>query len=203
MFLDLLFLAQPSIGSISVLEAVGIMWKALGAIWLVGLFFRRPSLAQQSISSRIFQSSLAFLGFAFLGSEWFRFGWLSAPFVPPATQLQYLGFAMTLAGCLLAIWARVSLGANWSGRVSLQKGHKLVVDGPYALTRHPIYSGFLLAATGTALVIAEARALVGLVLIFLSLAIKISLEEQLMLRAFPQDYPVYRKRVKALIPGVL
>jgi protein-S-isoprenylcysteine O-methyltransferase Ste14 len=32
--------------------------------------------------------------------------------------------------------------------------------------------------------------------------IKMSQEERLMMQAFPGAYPVYRQRVKALIPGV-
>jgi protein-S-isoprenylcysteine O-methyltransferase Ste14 len=55
---------------------------------------------------------------------------------------------------------------------------------------------------GTALVIAEWRAIVGALVIFLAFAAKISQEERLMLQEFPQAYALYRQRVRALIPGV-
>jgi protein-S-isoprenylcysteine O-methyltransferase Ste14 len=33
--------------------------------------------------------------------------------------------------------------------------------------------------------------------------IKLKLEEKLLLRHFPQEYPVYQRQVKALVPFVL
>jgi protein-S-isoprenylcysteine O-methyltransferase Ste14 len=48
----------------------------------------------------------------------------------------------------------------------------------------------------------EWRCVLGIVLIALAFAIKIGQEEKLMLQTFPQAYPQYRQRVKALIPGI-
>lgn len=103
----------------------------------------------------------------------------------------------------MAIWARVTLGGNWSGRVALQRHHELVMDGPYAMARHPMYLGFLMALAGTVVVLGEMRGLLGFGVIVLALCLKMRLEEKLMLRAFPEEYATYRRRVKALIPGVL
>jgi protein-S-isoprenylcysteine O-methyltransferase Ste14 len=74
--------------------------------------------------------------------------------------------------------------------------------GPYAVTRHPIYSGLLLACLGTALAGGEWRCIVGMAMILLAFAIKIGKEEHLMMETFPEAYRQYRRRVKALIPGV-
>ncbi len=60
--------------------------------------------------------------------------------------------------------ARAWLGGNWSAEVTLKQGHELVRDGPYALVRHPIYTGVLLALTGTAVAVGNWRAIIGLVL---------------------------------------
>ena len=92
--------------------------------------------------------------------------------------------------------------SNWSGRVTVKEGHELTVAGPYAIVRHPIYTGLLLAALGTGITIGEARCILGLALLILAFIAKIGQEEQLMLEIFPQAYPTYRLRVKALIPGV-
>jgi protein-S-isoprenylcysteine O-methyltransferase Ste14 len=178
-------------------------WEALGLLWLAGYAFTKPTFRAQPLGSRLFYIALAFLGFVFLGAPWFRRGWLAMRFVPDGPSLGVAGFLLTLAGALFAAWARVTLGANWSGRPGVKVGHELVIKGPYALARHPIYTGLLLAAAGTALAIGEWHSVFGVVLIALALAAKMAHEERLMMQTFPDAYPSYRKRVKALIPGVL
>lgn len=84
----------------------------------------------------------------------------------------------------------------------VKQGHELVTRGPYALTRHPIYTGLLLATVGTAIAVDQVRVLPGLALVAIGLAIKIGQEERLMISAFPNAYPIYRTRVKALFPGI-
>jgi len=200
-----MFLSTFTRGGIDIPSAIVTMWQALGIIWLIGALFRRPVAGslRQSPASVAFQTCLAALGFALMFTDWFHFGWLAARFVSDNLWVQYTGFALTLTGCLFAIWARVVLGGNWSARPSLQQDHTLVEEGPYALARHPIYSGFVCAFLGTILVIGEVRALLGFTVVLSYLILKLTQEEQLMLRAFPRDYPSYRQRVKALIPGVL
>jgi len=178
-------------------------WEALGVLWLIGYAFTKPVIRAQSIGSRLFTIAVAFLGFVFLGGPWLEHGWMAARFVPATHDVGLAGLVLTVAGALFAAWARVTLGANWSGRATVKAGHELVVTGPYALARHPIYSGLLLAIAGTALAIGEWRCIGGILLIFIAFAAKMSQEERLMMQAFPQAYPDYRQRVKALIPGVL
>jgi protein-S-isoprenylcysteine O-methyltransferase Ste14 len=142
------------------------------------------------------------LGFGLLGSNWFRQGWLAIRFVPANDAVGLAGMVLTMAGCLFAIWARLALGGNWSGRATVKEGHTLIVKGPYAIARHPIYTGLLLASIGTALAIGEWRCILGLFVIGMMFLVKMSQEERLMMETFPAAYPEYRQRVKALIPGV-
>jgi protein-S-isoprenylcysteine O-methyltransferase len=183
--------------------AVGYVWEAVGIVWLISFAFTKQTIRTQPLGTRLFHLALASLGFLLLGSQWFRQGWLAARFVPETFPVQVAGVAATVAGCLFAIWARLTLGANWSGRATVKQGHELIVRGPYALARHPIYTGLILALIGTALVIGEWRCVLGVFIILLALLVKMSQEERLMMQTFPQAYPSYRKRVKALIPGVL
>lgn len=178
-------------------------WEALGMLWLAGYAFTKPTLRTQSLGARSLNILVGTFGFAMLGFSWFNRGWLANRFVPDTQNLRLAGFALTLAGALFAAWARLMLGANWSGRPSVKAGHELVVKGPYALTRHPIYTGLLLAVAGTALAVGRWRAVIGFVVIAIAFAAKISHEERLMMQTFPDAYPGYRKRVKALIPGLL
>jgi hypothetical protein len=187
---------------LNVHSAIGYTWGALGLVWLVGLAFTKRTARSQPTSPRVFHLALATLGFTLLGSRWFRVGWLGMRFIPDTHGPALAGFALTVVGCLFAIWARLSLGSNWSGRATVKAGHELVTSGPYALARHPIYTGLLVAVVGTALATGEWRCILAIIVILMALMVKMSQEEKLMMQTFPQAYPGYRRRVKALIPGV-
>jgi len=189
--------------TINAQAAIGYTWEALGLVWLVGLAFNKRTVRSQPTGARFFHLGLAMLGFFLLGSGFFDAGWLGERFLPADSSVQLAGLSLTIAGCLFAIWARITLGANWSSRATVKAGHELIVIGPYALARHPIYTGLLAAAVGTGMTVGKMRCLLGFVLILLAFAIKMSQEERLMVQTFPEAYTAYRRRVKALIPGVL
>lgn len=111
--------------------------------------------------------------------------------------------AIVLAGTAVAIWARVTLGGNWSAEVTFKQDHELIETGPYALVRHPIYSGLLLMALGTA--IHDGRALAFGLFAALCAALwwKARQEERIVSRHFPQAYADYASRVPAIIPHIL
>ena len=77
------------------------------------------------------------------------------------------------------------------------------MKGPCRIVRHPIYTGLILAVAGTGLALDKGIWLFAVMLIFASYWLKIRVEERLMMATFPGDYPEYRRRVKALIPGIL
>ena len=136
-------------------------------------------------------------------SGWLRLGWLDIEIWPQVMRVAEAGLAITCLGVLYAIWARLTLGRNWSGKPTVKQEHELIVHGPYALTRHPIYTGLLLAAAGTALAVDAWRVLPGMALQLIVFAIKIRQEERLMCECFPDSYPGYRRRVKALLPWIV
>jgi protein-S-isoprenylcysteine O-methyltransferase Ste14 len=178
-------------------------WAVLAAIWLVTMPFTKRTEQSLTGKSLAVQRTIFLVGFFLIGSDYFRQGWLGHYFLREYRPVQTVGLAFTAAGCLFAIWARLILGANWSGTARVKEGHELIVKGPYRLVRHPIYTGIMFACIGTTLAIGEWGCLLGLVVILLGLAIKMAQEERLMLATFPQAYPQYRRRVKALIPGLL
>jgi protein-S-isoprenylcysteine O-methyltransferase Ste14 len=186
-----------------VASAIGYIWGSVGVVWLAGLAFTKRTIRSQPDGARVFHLALVLTGFTLLGSSWFNSGWMVIPFVPDLPLLKLSGLALTILGCGFAIWARITLGGNWSGRATVKAGHELIVTGPYSLARHPIYTGLVTASVGTALAIGQLRCLLGLFMIVLALIIKMSQEERLMMQTFPEAYPRYRRRVKALIPGVL
>ena len=109
---------------------------------------------------------------------------------------------MCAIGLAFAIWARVEIGRLWSSAVALKAEHTLVRGGPYAITRHPIYSGLLLALLGTAIARDTEAALLGFPLLCAGLFVKSKQEERLLLERFGPEYEKYRAEVPALIPHI-
>ena len=56
---------------------------------------------------------------------------------------------------------------NWSANLTIKQDHTLIRTGPYAIVRHPIYSGITLAAAGLVVLNGDLAALAGLVLMLL------------------------------------
>lgn len=106
-------------------------------------------------------------------------------------------------GCGFAMWARVVLGGNWSGTVTVKENHVLITHGPYGWVRHPIYTGVLLLLCGTAIMMGTLSTLVEVAAVILALSLKLRTEESLMTETFGEQYISYRRRVKALIPFVI
>ena len=154
---------------INVSSAIAYPWEALGLVWLAGMAFTKRTVVRQPGGARLFHLALVLIGFTLLGSHWFEYGWFATRFMPYARAVEFIGLALTIAGCLFAIWARLTLGSNWSGQATVKAGHELVAKGPYALARHPIYTGLVTASFGTVLAIGEMRCIFGFVIIVLAL----------------------------------
>jgi protein-S-isoprenylcysteine O-methyltransferase Ste14 len=120
-------------------------------------------------------------------------------FVPVNAVLSSIGAIITVAGMAILIWARQSLGSNWSQIVSTKQGHELVTSGPYRYVRHPMYTGGLLACIGSAIVVGDGFVFLLILLgsIFLW---RVGAEDTLLARQFPDEFPDYARRTRALIP---
>ncbi len=125
---------------------------------------------------------------------------LNRRFLPLGPAVFWIGAAITAAVLLFSIWARHHLGNNWSQAVTLKKDHELITSGPYALVRHPIYTGLLLAIVGCAVARGEWRGVLAVVLVFFALWQKLKLEEKWMRAQFGESYQAYSRRVPALLP---
>ena len=119
---------------------------------------------------------------------------------PVSTNVAIAGSAATLAGIAFAIWARVVLGANWSGVVTVKEAHVLVRRGPYRIMRDPIYTGILTAVAGTALTSGSVHSLLALPVLSFGFWLKTLTEEHFMVAEFGEDYLRYRHEVRALVP---
>ena len=121
----------------------------------------------------------------------------------PRVAIYLGGVGLVVAGLLLCVWARVVLGGNWSGTVTLKRDHEIVRTGPYRWVRHPIYTGLLVMFLGSAFAEGEWRGLIALVLVFAALWRKLKLEERWLGEHFGAAYAAYRECSSALIPFLL
>ncbi|SHJ47260.1 protein-S-isoprenylcysteine O-methyltransferase [Bradyrhizobium lablabi] len=176
-------------------------WLVLGLVWLPGYFMSKNTANVPSLAMQIPASALLAIGFVFLLSPWPRS--LNVAVTPQDAFFGIIGVALDLAGVGFAIWARLALGANWSGLVvTMKQAHELVQTGPYALVRHPIYTGILLAMIGTALTRGTLASYIGVAAGFVAIMIRVGIEEQLMGNRFGEAHQTYRRRTWKLIPFV-
>jgi protein-S-isoprenylcysteine O-methyltransferase Ste14 len=113
-----------------------------------------------------------------------------------------VGLGIEAAGLAFAIWARRTLGKNWTARITTGGTQELVIRGPYKIVRHPIYSGLLFAILGTAIVIGQVRGFVGFLIVLIAVLIKLRREESALREYFGDTYEKYRRRVAPLIPAL-
>ncbi len=181
--------------------AIGTCWAVWALVWLVtGLHTAatgpRARTRGTSVSTVLVGLLLVLAAGRLIPHRYWRQVTVQQPW------LQFTGMVVLVAALAFTLWARRVLGAMWSGTPTVKSGHQLRTDGPYAITRHPIYTGMLGMFLGTSLAAGLGRyALlfpVGLAM-FLT---KIRTEERLMTSTFPEQYPRYRRQVPQLVPGL-
>lgn len=111
-----------------------------------------------------------------------------------------IGSLIGLGGLFFWIWAILVLGRYLTPAIH-PKSPTLIAKGPFALVRHPIYFGAGLLFLALALLSRNPQSIPILLVIFWVEYEKARLEEEELLRAYP-DYEEYRKKVSSLIPFV-
>ncbi len=97
------------------------------------------------------------------------------------------GLILLVVATAFTIWARLALGSMWSMSPGvLQQRHELRTDGPYAVTRHPIYTGLLGMLVGTALLNGFGVSVVALLVGVVVFGSRVPVEEKLMSETFPE-----------------
>jgi hypothetical protein len=181
-------------------EFILALWVAWLLYWAFAAVHAKTTQRRESLSSRLSYILPLLLGAWLIFGPRPRWGWLSRPLLPEAPVRYLLALVLVALGLGFALWARVHLGRNWSGAVTLKHGHELIRSGPYAYVRHPIYTGLLVALLGTAIEHGAPCALLGLVIVLFSFVRKLRMEEALMRATFPAQYPRYSSEVPALLP---
>ena len=184
---------------VSVVSAI--CWLTVLVVWIVGALRKAAGNRPEPIrgSTDLTTSAIAFLASAlvllvgrhYAGNLTIDDAWERVP-----------GLIVLVASTGFALWARLALGTSWSVGPVVAGDQRLRTTGPYAITRHPIYTGLLGMLVGTAMAagLGQWAPLVPVGLI--GMEAKIRMEERLLLSVFPEEYRQYRQRVPQLIPGL-
>lgn len=180
-----------------------ILWLSWVGYWWAASFNVKTTARHEPLESRLSHVVPLMLAVFLLWLPDSPIQVLGERFLPVAVWPFWVGAVLTLAGLLFTVWARVHLGRNWSGMITVKQDHALITSGPYRFVRHPIYSGLLLALIGFALARGEWRGVVAVGLAFWAFWRKLRIEERWMREQFGVAYDEYSRRVPALIPLVL
>ncbi len=179
---------------------IDIPWIVFAVYWAIGALRTRRTAKKESFAARYGVMAIEVLGFYLLLSDDAAIGSLGKRIVPRTFELRVVGVVLLWAGVGLALWARWHLGQYWSGRITIKEGHKLIRTGPYARLRHPIYSGLVLAAAGTAVEIDQWRGVAAVGVILLGFLIKGRREEALLTKEFGAEFDEHRRSTGFLFP---
>ncbi len=179
------------------------MWLSWVVYWWAASRNVKVAVRRESSSSQLVHMVPLSIAVILLSSPSVSIALLGKRFLPFAEWSFWVGALFTAGGLLLTVWARLHLGRNWSGTVTIKHDHELIRSGPYAFVRHPIYTGLLLAVLGSALACGEWRGVLAFALAAGALWSKLRLEERYMRQQFGDAYQAYARRVKALVPFVL
>ena len=136
--------------------------------------------------------------FAAVVGTFLSVGFVLLPPQVPSDALYLASFLLVIAGTVFAICALLVLGRSIS---ILPEARRLVTRGPYALVRHPLYLGEMVAVAGVALQRLSAWALLLLGLVWAFLLLRMTYEELVLFQSFP-EYGDYTARTARLVPGV-
>ena len=186
-------------------QLCALLWLAWVISWNVASFWRAKSVAEAPRNHYRLHFVIAVLGFMLtFGVARMIVGplWPVDAMWPVGPILGWAMVGLTAAGLAFTWWARVHMGRLWHGGVSRTAQHRVIQSGPFALVRHPIYTGMIAAVWAMAVLQGKPVALAGAVLFTLGFTLKARVEERFLSEELP-DYAAYRERVKMIVPFLI
>ncbi len=181
-------------------SAIELPWLIFLAYWIFAGFRVNKMERREPAGSTVARILIMIPAYYLLFSDDLSLGLLNGRFITEALWTFALGTALTWLGLAFAIWARYHIAQFWSASVALRAGHQLIRSGPYAQIRHPIYTGILTAALGTALVAGRYRALVAFVAMLGGFIWKSKREEKLLASRFGPAFEEHRRHTGFFLP---
>ena len=176
------------------------IWFVWGILWLLMAAWSKPSKRVEFPWQRLEHVIPMVIGFLLIYNHNLAWKFLGDRIIPQNNSVTIVGLSLTLGGLLFAVWARIALGANWSGTVTIKSGHNLIRRGPYKWIRHPIYTGLLASMIGTVMLQGEVRAFVGFALVLLALYRKAKREERFLSEEFGEGFAEHARHTGMFLP---
>jgi protein-S-isoprenylcysteine O-methyltransferase Ste14 len=112
------------------------------------------------------------------------------------------GAALSVVGIAFALWSIVTLGRHYDLVLEIHAGHQLIRRGPFALVRHPVYTGLAVHFIGACLATGNLLLIAGTLLVTLpAFYARARSEERLLREQFGVEYGRYADEVPMLLPG--
>ena len=178
----------------------GQAWGIWAIWWLAMAFFSKSTKRRENVMQRLEHILPAMVGFLLIFREGFGGTWLARPIFEAGPAVLLICVAVTIFGLLFAVWARLTLGANWSGTITIKTNHQLIRRGPYRWIRHPIYTGMLAALLAVAITQGLWSGLVGFALVFFALFRKARREELFLSQEFGDGFVEHRQHTGMFLP---
>lgn len=174
------------------------LWDLLLLVWVVLWFGMKRAKKLETPWEMAQHAVPVILGFWLM----YENSWkgLNARLLPETPAVLWVGLALTAVGVGLAIWARLTLGANWSGVVTVKKDHELIRKGLYRWIRHPIYTGILTSFIGTAMIMDHIRGWLGFLIVWATFYFKARREESFLRQEFAGGFEEHAKRTGMFLP---
>lgn len=179
---------------------VNASWMVLFAVWLVFMFTNKRTRERDRPGSQIWYRVPTLLSYLLMFTSTLWIGALRKTWIARGPVEENVGAALTVIGVAIAIWARLSIGRNWSGVVTVKEEHQLVRVGPYSWVRHPIYTGLITAMVGTAFINRHWAGVLAVGMMTAAFVVKSRIEERYMVRTFGSLYEEYRAHSGAFLP---
>ena len=114
-----------------------------------------------------------------------------------------VGLAVAWLGMAVRAWSVRTLGEFFTVDVTVAANQRLIDDGPYALVRHPSYTGMLMAILGFGIALDSWGAVAAALFLPLAAVVnRIRHEEAMLRRELGEPYEAYAKRTARLMPGI-
>jgi protein-S-isoprenylcysteine O-methyltransferase Ste14 len=175
-------------------SAIGVAWIVWVVSWYAASFWTNRTVKRAALRDELVPRVLIPLGAILIA--------VGADYTTTLDAVPgWAAFTLLIAGLAFAWWGRLHIGRLWSARIARAEGHLIVMTGPYALVRHPIYTGVIAAIIATALVQWRWQAMLGAGVIVVSFWLRARLEERFLREELGRDaYDAYARRVPMLIP---
>lgn len=166
--------------------------RAGRSVWLFG-----KGAERQGLPALLFR--VAFAGAAL----WPLVGALVGPLPgrdPLRSGLDHVGFdifghLLVAVGAIAAISSQMAMGASWRIGAAAGETGPIVTEGPFAISRNPVFVGQMLLFTGVFLVFPGIVQILLTAALIVAIKLQVGIEEKVLIQTLGEPYRAYMGKV--------